>query len=110
MNNLPENFTQRKIDLMILNNHLHTLLWDLDEDQRIKNILETAEIILYYILNWFYYTTGTYCRMVELKDSAQTYLNTTMTNNGTARRLIKRFEEVLEHTEREIEMEDDLEI
>ena len=80
---------------------------ELVKDQRIKNILYAAEIILYYNLNWFYYKTGTYRRMVELKDSVRTYLSTTLTNNRTARRLFKRFKETLKHMERELEMADE---
>ena len=107
---LPENFTNEEKDLMIPNMLLMSLSWNLYEDQRIKNILYATEIILYYNLNWFHYTTETYRRMVELKDSVRTYLNTTSTNNRTAIRLFKRFKEALKYMERELEMADDLEM
>ena len=50
---LPENFTDEEKDLMILNRLFMSLSWNLYEDQRIKNMLYAAEIILYYNLNWF---------------------------------------------------------
>ena len=40
--------------------------------------------------------------MVKRKDSTRNYLNTTMTDNILARRLIERFEEALEHMKREL--------
>ena len=42
--------------------------------------------------------------MVKQKDSVRTYLNTTTTDNRLVRRLIKRFEETLEHMKRELRM------
>ena len=76
----------------------------MDEDETVKNILEIAEIILYYYLNWFNYTTKDYNRIVKWKDHVQTYLNTTLTDIIIARKLFERFEETLEHMEDQLVM------
>ena len=66
-----EDFTDKDIDLMVLDRVLRSLYWDLDRDEAVRSILEAVEIILYYHLKWIFYSTEDYNRMVEWKDSGE---------------------------------------
>ena len=71
----------------------------------ITTMLETAEIILKYGLDSYYYTTDDYNTMDEWRDPVETYLYTTETDDITVRMLFERFEAVLELMEDELEYE-----